>query len=113
MLPGKSPTASNSTKYAENAIKDLIDSVKRLGVKTENLEISVVGGGNVLQEGDIPDKVINSVLYYLKKLNLIPKYMRVGGIQRRSVYLDITSGNVFYTEGNNTTRLLLKGKERV
>lgn len=113
MLPGKSPTSNNSTKYAENAIDALLNAVVQLGVKISNLEISVVGGANVLQEGDIPDKVIESVLGYLKKINLEVKYMRVGGIERRSMFLDTASGSVYYTEGNSTSKILLKDIERI
>lgn len=113
MLPGKSPFPNHPTKYAENAIESLMDSVTQLGVNRENLEICIVGGANILQEGDIPDKVLKSVLKYLKGLNLKLTYMRVGGVERRSVTLDTTSGQVFYTEGDNSTKILLKEYEKI
>ena len=113
MLPGKSPSSGNNTKYAEDAIQTLLDSTKKLGAEIGNLEISIVGGGNVLQEGDIPDKVIESVLGYLTTLQLELNGMRVGGIGRRSIFFDTTSGNVYYTEGDNTTKTLLDKIERI
>lgn len=113
MLPGKSPTSNGNTKYAEDAIEALIDSTKKLGAEITDLEISIVGGANVLQEGDIPDKVRESVLGYLKKLQLRLNCMRVGGIERRSVFLDTTSGEVYYTEGENSTKILLTKIERL
>lgn len=108
MLPGRSAKgpSESRTKYAEDAIDFLFDTVKRLGAKTSDLEISVVGGANILQEGDIPDKVVKSVLDYLKKLNVKWNRKRVGGTERRSVFLDTTSGRIFYTEGDNTARVL-------
>ncbi|MEA1981730.1 MAG: chemotaxis protein CheD [candidate division Zixibacteria bacterium] len=112
MLPGKSLSAKN-TKFSADAIESLLESINKLGAKTSDLEISIVGGANVLREGDIPNKVIESVLYYLKKSNLELNNMRVGGVERRSVFLDIESGNVFYTEGNSTKKILLKEIENI
>jgi len=108
MLPGRSlkGESESRTKYAEDALDVLFDAVKRLGVKTSDLEISVVGGANVLQEGDIPDKVVESVLDYLKIVNVEWNKKRVGGTERRSVFLDTTSGRIFYSEGDNTARVL-------
>jgi len=113
MLPGKSPSSKNNSKYAEDAIEVLLDSVKKLGATIRNLEIGIVGGANVLQEGDIPDKVINSVLGYLKKLNLVVNRMRVGGIERRSIFLNTATGNVYYSEGDNQKKILLTKIERI
>ena len=113
MLPGKSPSMEKNTKYAEDAIRTLLDDVSELGAELEDLEISLVGGANVLQEGDIPDIVIESVLDYLKQLRLELHCMRVGGIARRSVFLDTTSSRIYYTEGDNTTKTLLNNLERL
>ena len=113
MLPGKSPSTTGSTKYAEDAIKALLDRTKKPGAEIADLEISIVGGANILREGDIPDKVIESVLGCLKRLHRGLKGMRVGGFERRSVFLDTTSGEVYYTEGENTTKTLLDKIERI
>lgn len=108
MLPGRSfkGDGDSKTKYAEDALDVLFDAAKKLSVKTSDLEISIVGGANVLQEGDIPDKVVKSVLDYLKKLNIGWNSMKVGGTERRSVFLDTTSGEVFFTEGDSGVREL-------
>lgn len=117
MLPGRSTeTESESrTKYAEDAIDVLIEGVRKLGSGAGNgdLEISIVGGANVLREGDIPDKVTKSVKDHLKRLKLGWHKERLGGTERRSVFLDAASGRVFYVEGNNTTRILLKEIENI
>ncbi len=112
MLPGKPPRPGHNTKYAEHAIATLHEQVRKLGGKTDNLVTSVVGGANVLQEGDIPDKVIESVLDCLKRERLQLSGMRVGGIERRSVFLNIASGEVFYAEGDSTIKTLLTRIER-
>ncbi len=108
MLPGRSPKGNgeSKTKYAEDALDILFDTVKKLNMKTSDWEISIVGGANVLQEGNIPDKVIKSVLDYLKKLNIEWNNKRVGGTERRSAFLDTTSGKVFFTEGDSAVREL-------
>ncbi len=107
MLPGKSPSSNESTKYAEDAITALIDSVEQLGAEAKNLTVGIVGGANILREGDIPEKVIQSVKDNLRKSNLNLNYQRVGGFERRSVFLETSSGRIFYTEGDNTTKVLL------
>lgn len=108
MLPGKSPSMKKRTRYAEDAIEELLVSTKKMGAEIDDVEISVVGGANVLQEGDIPERVLESVLDCLKKLRVELVGMRVGGIERRSAFLDTVSGDVFYTEGDSTTKRLLK-----
>ncbi len=107
MLPGRSTSNQKPTQYAEDAIESLIDTVKILGAKAEDLQISIVGGANILQEGDLPDKLIESVLGHLERLNFGVTFMRVGGILRRSVMLDTNSGQIFFTEGDDTTKVLL------
>ncbi len=113
MLPGKSPSTNTNAKYAEDAIESLLASVKKQGANLRDLEISVVGGANVLQEGNIPDKVISSVLDCLMKSNLEVNGMRVGGVERRSVLLDIETGQVYYTEGENLKRIKLTKIEKI
>jgi chemotaxis protein CheD len=113
MLPGESPKPNNNTKFAANAVGTLLDSILELGIKIDDIEICVVGGANVLQEGDIPDKVIESVMDCLRKEDLTIRGMRVGGIERRSVFLDTMSGDVHYTEGDSVTRTLLTKIERI
>lgn len=41
MLPGKSPEKNNSvsTRYAANAIEEMLSQLKRVDVKNENIEI--------------------------------------------------------------------------
>ncbi|MCP4705828.1 MAG: chemotaxis protein CheD [candidate division Zixibacteria bacterium] len=107
MLPGKSPSSKNNTKYAEDSIEALLEWMNKLGATKKNLEISIVGGANVLQEGDIPDKVIKSVLDYLNKLNLKINSKRIGGIKRRSLYFNTETGDVHYTEGDDSKKILL------
>lgn len=109
MLPGRSiATESESrTKYTEDAIDVLFEAFRKLGSENCDLEISIVGGANVLREGNIPKKVTKSVKDYLKKLNLGWQKERIGGTERRSVFLDTATGTVFYSEGDQPAQELL------
>ena len=103
MLPGRSPRQDNGniTKYAEDAIDILLDTVKKLGVRIEDWEVNLVGGANVLGEGSISQELTGSVLGYLKKSGIEPKNKKMGGSERRSVSLDIESGKILYSEGDS------------
>jgi len=108
MLPGKSPRKEETGKfkYAEGALEVLFDAARKLGAGVKNLEVNIIGGANVLREGDLPDKVVESVLVCLKRLNIEPKIKKLGGTERRSVSLNIGSGRISYTEGDSNAREL-------
>jgi chemotaxis protein CheD len=108
MLPGRSPSRNSEdrTKYTEDAIDFLLDTVKKVGVRSEDLEVNLVGGANIIGEGSISEEIVSSVLGYLKKLGIEPKNKKTGGTERRSVSLDIESGKIFYTEGDSKTEEL-------
>ncbi|GAF67912.1 unnamed protein product, partial [marine sediment metagenome] len=89
-----------------DALDILLDTAKELGAVKEDLEVNLVGGADVLGEGGISKEIAGSVLGYLKKIGIEPKKKRIGGAQRRSVSLDIESGKIFYSEGDNMTKEL-------
>jgi len=108
MLPGRSSSGESEerTKYAEDAIDILLDAAKKLGAGTEDLEVNLVGGADMLGEGNISKEIASSALDYLKNLGIEPKSKKTGGAKRRSVSLDIESGRIFYTEGDSATEEL-------
>lgn len=89
MLPGRSPSGNSEdrTKYAEDAIDILLDTVKKVGVRAEDLEVNLVGGANIIGEGSISEEIAGSVSDYLKKLGIESKSKKTGGTERRSVSL--------------------------
>ncbi|MFQ5713565.1 MAG: chemotaxis protein CheD [Candidatus Scalinduaceae bacterium] len=118
MLPGQSTEGQflHNTKYARDAIENLLFKMTRLGTVKDNISACLVGGGNVLQDKDdtICKAVINSVIELLTKngIKIVAKIL--GGIKRRSVFIDIERGEVFYTEGDGGEKLLYKcGGRRV
>jgi len=81
MLPGRAGKniKDEKTRYAEDAIDDLLVKLTDLGAETAGLEISLVGGADLLGEGNIHLQVASSVKGYLSCLNIKPKIERLGG----------------------------------
>ena len=105
MLPGRAPAdkeLSEKTKYAADAIDAIVSKVSQLGSQQDDLEVTLVGGGNVLNRADdtICKDNIESILELLRKKHLKVRAQAVGGTNRRSVCLDIGRGIVSYSEGN-------------
>ena len=118
MLPGAAPVdkkQQEKTKYAANAIDALVEQMAELGSNNGDIEVTLVGGGNVLNRPDdtICRDNIRSTLEFLTKYDLAVKVQAIGGTSRRSVSLDVKGGVVFYTEGNGSETQLWRayGKE--
>ncbi len=111
MLPGHAPAdkkPSEKTRYAADAIDAMLRKLSRLGSKKDDLEVTIVGGGNVLDRADdtICKDNIESTLKILRETGLKVRAQALGGTNRRSVSLDLESGIVSYTEGNGSERQL-------
>jgi chemotaxis protein CheD len=115
MLPGRAPDSDDgaakrdSLRYAENAVAELIDQMKNLGAHTENIRTCVAGGGNVLGRPDdtICQANIASVRDILSARAMAPVAQSVGGCKRRSLRLDVRSGNVYLAQGDSPEKLFL------
>ena len=110
MLQGIAPenTKYKKTRYAHNAISDLIAKMDMLGAKIKNIEFCVVGGANVLKrENDtIAQNNVDGVLELLKKQNHIVKTKSVGGTKRMSATLYVKTGKLGYTVGDGAEMIL-------
>ena len=109
MLPGKAPRkSSKKTKYAENAIDKLINLMYQAGSQEKDVEIFLVGAGNVLKkENDtICKDNIESVMQILKEKNITVRASVLGGTERKSVFMDIAGGHIYFTKGNDTEKTL-------
>jgi chemotaxis protein CheD len=119
MLPGRVPKEAGRkrTRYAANAIDELIDKIGRTGAKKCDIEVCLVGGGNVLKEEDdtICRDNIESTTQLLEKKQIPIRAAVLGGTKRRGIFLDVKRGKVFYTEGEGKKKLLwepAKGYEK-
>ncbi len=108
MLPGRCSNVSghDHTRYAEDAIETLIDGLVSLGGNPGQLDVCLIGGANVLGEGDIPDKVLASVIDCLSQRGIVWRATHVGGTKRRSAYINNLTGMVLYTQGDSHLQLL-------
>lgn len=116
MLPGRAPAkkAAEKTKYAANAIDAIVSRMSELDSKKDDIEVVLVGGGNILQREDdtICNVNIESTLELLAEKGLKVRAQAVGGISRRSVSLNVERGIVSYTEGDSSEKLLWKYKSQ-
>jgi len=106
MLPGRAPQGKEGeerTKYAADAIDLIIEELGKYGSRKEDIEVVLVGGGNVLEREDdtICKENIESVEELLKERGLKIQAKSVGGASRRSIYMDVEHGVVSYTKGDD------------
>lgn len=116
MLPGSAPVgkeAEEKTKYVADAIDVIISRMTDFGSKSGDIEVVLVGGGNVLNRKDdtICKENVESALELLKGKNLKVSAQSVGGTSRRSISLDVERGIVSYTKGNDREMQLWCAKE--
>ncbi|MCF8403692.1 MAG: chemotaxis protein CheD [Bacteroidales bacterium] len=110
LLPGTFPlkTQLHSTKYANNAIEEMLKQLYSFDVKKENIEVCLVGGANVLKrKGDIIGKDnLDAVEKLLREKHIEIKAKAVGGFERRTVIFDIENGCISYSVGNSKQNIL-------
>ncbi|MBI5634268.1 MAG: chemotaxis protein CheD [Nitrospirae bacterium] len=110
MLPGKCRQEGHADRfrYADDAITELLSQMLRKGAKIEDLVVCLAGAGNVLQrpEDSICSLNIEAVSEVLSRLGLTVSAQSLGGVQRRSVRLDIAAGTVLYSEGGGKFSVL-------
>lgn len=112
LLPGNAPFNNHlqTTRYAFNAIEELLSQLKSFDVYPKNIEVCIIGGANVLKrEADtIGNDNLNSVENLLREKQIEIKVRAVGGFERRTVLFEIEKGEINYTEGDSKQLLLWK-----
>ena len=111
MLPGSAPEKTlERTRYAADAIEEMIYQMIREGADKNNIEVCLVGGGNVLKKQDdtICRDNIKSTTQLLKEKHIPVRSAVLGGTERKGVFLDVRSGTVSYTEGDEKEQPLWK-----
>jgi len=109
MLPGSAPQQSlEKTKYAFDGIEQLLNQMFEAGADTDEIEVCLVGAGNVLQKSDdtICDANIKSVTGILEEKNIPVTVSALGGTKRKSVFLDVATGCVSCAEGDEKEKIL-------
>ncbi len=108
MLPGASRNKKVNTKYADDAILELLDKLLNLGIPKSKLTACVVGAGNVLKRENetLCMANINYVTGLLERFDIPVNAQSLGGVERRSVVLDVATGTVNYTIGDGAVKNL-------
>lgn len=110
MVPGSAPKKKvlQRTRYAANAIEEMIDRMSLLGADKSGMETCLVGGGNVLKRDDdtICHENLAPVIKLLNEKGIKIRKRDVGGTVRRTVLFDIEKGSVHYTEDDSKEMLL-------
>ena len=114
MLPGNAPGEGDlqKTSYAADAIDEMLNRMAHLGVDNDEIEVCLVGGGNVLKRKNetICQDNVNSVIEFLQKKGIKIKAKALGGTSRRRISFDIERGSIFYAEADEDERLLWETK---
>jgi chemotaxis protein CheD len=114
MLPGSAPERTEDrTKYAADAIDELIAKMHRAGASKADIEVCLVGGGNVLRkENDtICRENIRSTTQFLRERGIPVRASVLGGTERKGVFLDVETGSISYSEGDGKEKPLWKRKQ--
>lgn len=109
MLPGQATAKTQlKTKYAHDSIESLFDRMVRVGAKMADIEVCLVGAGNVLRKADdtICKDNTQSVTAILAEKNIPVRGSVLGGYERKSALLNAETGCVRYTEGDRPPALL-------
>ena len=113
VLPETGPGREPTPKFADVAIPELIENLKKMGADPKRLEIKLAGGAHMTPAGApgtpvlrIGDRNIEAVKAQLSKLGLKAKAEYLGGNKGRTVRLDVESGRVtLVTAGTEKTNL--------
>jgi len=112
MLPGRAPRGADGerTRYAADAIDEMINRITKIGANKCDLEVCLVGAGNVLKKQDdtICKDNIESTTELLGKKHIPVRAAVLGGTERKCISLDVETGSIFYKEGDSREKLLWK-----
>lgn len=111
MLPGKSPyhEVPNKYRYAADALEELITKVQVIGGNIARMKICLIGGANVLkrEQDTIHIDNLKSIKNLLSLMRLDIDESSTGGFERRTARMDIATGSIFVTIGNQPEQTLL------
>jgi chemotaxis protein CheD len=116
MLPGCDPGQScEETKYATGGIEQMLNQMLESGSVLDDIEVCLVGAGNVLQKEDdiICEDNIKSVTTILSEKRIPVRASFLGGNKRKSISIDTETGSISYTEGDDPEKPLWQPQEVV
>ncbi len=122
MLPG-----SSNAKFYDKLIdtrfsKDAIDELLKLfslyynsDFLENDVNVCLAGGSNVLERSDdyIANENINSVLQILQDKKIEVRAYSLGGIERRTITVNLKEEKIYYTIGDSRQRILFCPSENI
>ena len=110
MLAGKSyrENRCDKNKYVSDGINNLLSKLYESGAQNTNIKICLIGGANVLRKKDdlIAETLVVNVLKTIGKNKMKICASSLGGFERRIARLEIKTGNVYFTIGESTEKVL-------
>jgi len=110
MLPGTSPRRipGRDTRYTVDALEALLEKLVPTGPANRNIRAALAGGANVLKRPDdgVGRANIDSVREELEKRGIVIVAESVGDEIRRKISLDLSNGNLYCFEGDQTPKIL-------
>ena len=113
MLTGRaSEKELQKTKYAVNAIENMLEMMDKAGSHSKDIEACLVGAGNVMEKPDetICKDNIQSVIGLLTQESITIVASVLGGTKRKGISLDAEVGKITYSEGDSKEKFLWKAK---
>lgn len=111
MLPESSDrNVKNPGKYADTAVKHLIEKLVEMGASQSRIEAKIAGGAAMFDSGtmNIGKKNVDAVKYWLKYYNIALKAEDTGGNRARSIEYNIESGKLLVRKvgGGETVQII-------
>ncbi|OQY10770.1 MAG: chemotaxis protein CheD [Fusobacteriia bacterium 4572_132] len=100
MLPKNNNPEKRSSKFADNAIEDMLGELLKIGVKTRNIETKIVGGAQMFSfagannKKSVGHRNVVAVKKILMELKLKIKIEDVGGTFGRTIELNLENGEL-------------------
>jgi len=111
MLPGEAadPADPTRTRYAADALDQLMGILAGMGANPSGLDVCLVGGADVIGRGDQgPGRATTaSLLGLLADRGIVPVRTDLGGIVRRTCTLDSSTGAVLRALGDSRETVLM------
>jgi len=114
MLPGSAGAdAADKTRYARDGIDEMLKMLRPAECQKEDIQVCLVGAGNVLKRSDdtICQNNIDSVTRILKEKDIPISASALGGMERKSVFLDVETGCVTFAEAEKEEKVLWQASQ--
>ncbi|AAD35984.1 chemotaxis protein CheD [Thermotoga maritima MSB8] len=110
MLPDSGGKTDKPGKYADTAVKTLVEELKKMGAKVERLEAKIAGGASMFESKgmNIGARNVEAVKKHLKDFGIKLLAEDTGGNRARSVEYNIETGKLLVRKVGGGEQLEIK-----